>query len=124
MLAACGPAPPSPEHQVLTSFFRASRVRDTTMLAAVAAAVFEPRIDGVVQQFEITDFGSEQSGAAIIQKRITIDARVRTPDGRVVAKALAVTMQRAPGERRWFVTGITPLQASRTSPAASSAPLN
>lgn len=120
---ACGPAPPSPERQALTNFFRASRLRDTTVLARGAAVVFEPRTDGVVRAFEIADAGQERPAAnGRIVKQVTIDARVRTPAGQLAARTLAVTMERAAGERRWFVTAFTPLPASRTSPAASSGP--
>jgi hypothetical protein len=121
--AGCGPTPA--EQQILTSFFRASRLRDRTVLADIAAVTFEPRADGVVQRFEVVDFGEERrldGGAAA--KEVTIDAEVRTPANQVVARRLVVAMQRRPEERRWFITGITPPPASRTSPAASSVPPN
>lgn len=104
-VAACGPTPS--EQQVLTNFFRASRVRDTTILASVASVTFEPRVDGSVQEFEITDFGAEQQLGAgtTISKQVTISAEVRTPDGQVVPRTFVVRMQRAAGERRWFITG-------------------
>jgi hypothetical protein len=108
----------SPEHQTLASFFRASRARDTTILAGIAAVTFEPRTDGSVQQFEIVDFGEEQvqPDGRTIAKQVTIDAQVRTPDGPVMPRSFVVTMQRGAGERRWFITAVTPPAASRTSP--------
>lgn len=125
-LAGCG-SPPSPEHQVLTNFFRASRLRDTTILAGTAAVIFEPRSDGVVQQFAVTDSGTERRlDDGTISKAVTIRAQVRTPEGQVVARMLVVTMQRGAGAQpdRWFIIGVTPPPASQTSPAASSAPPN
>ena len=106
LAAACGSVPP--EHQTLTSFFQGSRLRDTTVLAAIAAVTFEPRTDGSVQQFEIVDFGAEQMqpDGSTIAKAVTIDAQVRTPDGQVVPKSFVVSMQRGTGERRWFITAI------------------
>ena len=119
--AACGPAPPSPEEQVLTNFFRASRLRDTTVLARVAAVVFEPRADGVVQEFEITGSDQEQplDGGKAVAKHVTIRAQVRTPGGQLEARTIVVTMERpaAPARSdRWFITGLTPPPASQISP--------
>jgi hypothetical protein len=103
--ASCRPIPP--EQQVLTNFFRASRVRDTTVLANTAAVIFEPRIDGVVHRFEITDSGAEQpSDERVISKKVTISAQVRTPDDQMLVETLVVTMRRDPGDRRWFITAI------------------
>ncbi|MBM3817697.1 MAG: hypothetical protein FJW14_01580 [Acidimicrobiia bacterium] len=99
-LAGCGPAPPSPEHQTLTDFFEASRVRDTTVLARTASVVFEPRRDGVVQEFEVVDAGAETG-----PKQVSVRAQVRTPSGQVVERMLVVTMQREPGPHPWFITG-------------------
>jgi hypothetical protein len=100
-LAGCGPAPPSPEHQVLTRFFDASRVRDTTVLAGIAAVVFEPRRDGVVQEFEVMDAGPDSS-----PKQVTIRAQVRAPDGQLAARTFVATMERGSGPRpeRWRIT--------------------
>jgi|SRR5688500_9262414 len=116
MGAACGSVPP--EHQTLTNFFHASRSRDTTILARIAAVTFEPRTDGSVQQFEIVDFGAEQMqpDGRTIAKRVTVDAQVRIPEGQVVPKAFVVTMQRRAGEAGWFITAFMPLPVSQTSP--------
>jgi len=115
-LVACGAVPS--EQQVLTDFFEASRVRDVTLLARIAAVTFEPRTDGSVQQFEIVDVGVErtQPDRSTIAKRVIVNAQVRTPDGQVVPKSFVVTMQLRAGERRWFITAFTLLPALRTSP--------
>src|SRR5262245_51971363 len=57
--AACGGA--GAEQQILTNFFRAARVGDNVTLANVAAVTFDPRKDGTVQDFKITNIGPEQS---------------------------------------------------------------
>jgi hypothetical protein len=106
-VGGCGPAPPSPEHQTLTNFFRASRARDTTVLARSAAVVFEPRRDGTVQQFDITESGAERRLADDrLAKDVTVRAQVRTPDGQMVARTYVATMERGAGPRpdRWFIT--------------------
>ena len=56
--AACGSA--TPEEQLLTTFFRAARVRDNTTLGNIAAITFNPRSEGTVEQFEIVSVGQEQ----------------------------------------------------------------
>ncbi len=57
-VAACGSS--SPEQQLLTNFFRASRIRDNATLANLAAVSFDPRADGAVEKFSITNVGAEQ----------------------------------------------------------------
>ncbi|MFN2447444.1 MAG: hypothetical protein ABR606_17895 [Vicinamibacterales bacterium] len=50
----------SSERQLLSQFFRAARARDNTTLAMMAAARFEPREQGTVEEFEIATVGPEQ----------------------------------------------------------------
>ena len=94
------------------------------MLAEVSDVVFEPRTDGAVQEFVIADGGQERrlADGAAVAKDVTLNAKVLTPDGQVVSRTLVVTMRRGPGQRSWFITAVTPLRASQTSPAASSDP--
>jgi hypothetical protein len=114
--AAC--AWPSPERQLLLDFFQACRVYDTTVLARLATAPCNPQTDGVVQDFDIVSVENvgEASGAARV---VTLDARVRPLGGSSAPQRLTVRLQQVDG--RWMVAAITPLPASRTSPAASSA---
>ena len=51
LVSACTSRPP--EQQVISNFFRASRVRDNATLANIAAVSFDPRTEGTVQEFEI-----------------------------------------------------------------------
>ena len=57
-LVACS-SPPI-EQQLLTTFFRAARVRDNTALASISAVSFDPRTDGSVQEFKIDSIGAQQ----------------------------------------------------------------
>jgi hypothetical protein len=57
-ITSCGRT--SAEQQLLTNFFRASRVRDNATLSNIATIEFNPRISGTVQDFEITTVGPEQ----------------------------------------------------------------
>src|SRR5687768_5691910 len=51
VLAGCGVL--SPEEQLLTDFFEASRLHDTTVAAKVSDVIFNPARDGVVDRFDI-----------------------------------------------------------------------
>ena len=57
--SAAGCSSPS-EEAVLTQFFAAARLRDTTALASFATIRFEPQVDGVVTDFDITHAAPEQ----------------------------------------------------------------
>jgi len=49
-----------PEEAVLGQFFAAARLRDTTALASFATIRFDPQIDGIVTDFQITHAAPEQ----------------------------------------------------------------
>jgi hypothetical protein len=110
------------ERQALIDFFDASRLRDTTLLGNMGTARFEPRTDGIVQQFDIEGVERHPQRGAGDQPRdskdVTVFAQVRTPGGELIPERLVVTFER-PAGGRWT---ITQLRASRISPAASSAP--
>ena len=110
---------PSPERQLLLSFFEACRVYDTTVLARFSTGSCNPDTDGVVQDFTLTgveDVDGQPGGRA---KLVTIDAHVRPLGGSPTARTLTIRLEEIDG--RWMVAQVTPLPASRTSPAASSA---
>ena len=48
------------EQPILDQFFTASRLRDNTTLAGFAAVAFDPRVDGIVTSFSITNVTPEQ----------------------------------------------------------------
>ena len=57
ILTACGSTPV--EQQVLTTFFRAARVRDNTTLASISAVNFDPRTEGSIGDEPMETPGSE-----------------------------------------------------------------
>ena len=78
MAAACGSS--SPEQQVLTNFFRASRVRDNTTLANIAAVSFDPRTDGTVTDFTIAGGAEEQRRPLQIKQLMDEEAQAKQAD--------------------------------------------
>jgi hypothetical protein len=64
----CGGA--SSEEQLLTNFFRASRVRDNATLSNIATVEFNARTDGTVQDFEVTNVGPEGRRTLQIQEML------------------------------------------------------
>jgi hypothetical protein len=58
LAVACSSAPA--EQQLLNQFFRASRTRDNETLARMSAVEFDPREQGEVTGFEITNVGEER----------------------------------------------------------------
>jgi len=58
-LAAVGCSSP-PEEAVLRQFFDAARLRDNTALASFATITFEPHIDGIVTEFDVTHATAER----------------------------------------------------------------
>lgn len=111
---------PSPERQLLIEYFYACQIYDTTVIARLSTVPCNPRIDGVVENFELVgvkDAGQLESGEPA--RQVTIRARVRSLDElSTEERTLVVRLERRDG--RWMVTGLMPSPASRTSPAASS----
>jgi hypothetical protein len=126
LLAACGWS--TVEDQILSTFFEASRTRDKTRLAAVAAVAVEPRVDGSVERFEVESAESERRrpferprdeplalssltppgqqdvdlsslNLEIGEKQLAVKVELRTPGGRNEMPTLLITMQRAISRR-------------------------
>src|SRR5262245_9556849 len=57
LTAACSTPP---EQQMLTQFFRAARTRDNETVARMSAVNFDPRTQGEVVDFEITNVSEER----------------------------------------------------------------
>jgi len=113
----------SPEEQVLTRFFEASRALDSTQLYRLATVTLNPRLDGSIQTFSIAERHADEKGPLVdsrreqarrsmiasgrqdvdltnasvemITRQITIDANLRTPDGTVRPAVLFVTLEKA-----------------------------
>ena len=97
--AACGVL--SPEEQLLTDFFEASRLNDTTAMAKLSGMPLNPRTDGIVDAFDIERIEDADNGA----ERVTVLARVRTFDGQVSSRRLEFVLGKPHG--RWFISGWT-----------------
>ena len=94
-VAACGVL--SPEEQLLSDFFEAARVYDTTVMARLSAAPLNPRTDGIIDSFTVE--GVDHTDAA--SERVTITARVRRFDGEASSRQFVFTLTRLDG--RWFI---------------------
>src|SRR6266511_4366387 len=68
-VTSCAGSPP--EQQLLTNFFRASRVRDNATLSNISTIEFNARTDGTVQDFEITSVAPEQRRTLQIQQALS-----------------------------------------------------
>ena len=98
-IGACGG--PSPEHQVLTRLFDASRLYDRTRLASLGSVVFNPVTDGVVHEFAITKVDTSGApDAAPVSEQVTLTAQVRAADGRISPRTLIATMEKTDGQWR------------------------
>ena len=78
LVSACGSTPP--EQQVINNFFRASRVRDNATLANLAAVSFDPRTQGTVQDFEITNVGQEERRHLQIKELTEAEQKAKQDD--------------------------------------------
>jgi hypothetical protein len=120
LMVACAA---SPEEQVLTRFFDASRSLDSTLLNRLSTVTFNPRTEGSIQTFAILERGPEQraplteaqreealrsfaassgedadlseTSVEIVTRQVKVEAGVRTPDGAVKPGILLVTLERA-----------------------------
>jgi hypothetical protein len=68
---------PPIEQQLLTTFFRAARVRDNTGLASISAVSFDPRTEGSVQDFTIDNIGAQLRRTLQVQLFMDDEATVR-----------------------------------------------
>ena len=99
VFAAAGCGVLSPEEQLLTRYFEASRLHDTTVVARMSDVIFNPMVEGVVQTFEIARVDRQDDA-----ERVVIDAQIRTPGGQVLQRTMEVTLERRDG--RWFITDL------------------
>ena len=101
LFLACGVRP---ERSILDQFFNASRLRDRTAASKFSTVILEPLDQGIVTDYTIA--GVAEQGAT---KTVTVAAKVKKRDGRVVPETLLVLMQRADAAHRaarWMITGI------------------
>ena len=103
------------EQSILSQFFAASRLRDTTALRNMATVVFEPRTQGIITSFEITNVVSHRKDGELVSKDVSISAPVKLPSGQMAQKDLVITMRRGAGQ--WVVTAITDAPPPPSSPS-------
>ncbi len=72
---ACGVPP---ERSIVDEFFAESRLRDKTALEHVATVTFEPRVNGIVESFEIKNVSPEMDKT----KTVIVAARAEAARGR------------------------------------------
>lgn len=118
-LASCSSAA---EWVLVSRFFAASRLRDHTSLQAFATVSFEPNVQGIITDFEITNVSPERQSGVMVSKEVSISAPVQLPSGQTAQKNFVITMQRPrPGRDpnltpAWTITAITETQAPASSP--------
>lgn len=101
--SGCGWTPA--DEQVLRKFFERSREFDKTRLAEVATVVFDPKVDGVVDRFDVVNRGPEErAGSDRVTKQLTVQAAVRSPAGRTSPRTLRVTLEWR--DDAWLVTRV------------------
>ena len=83
----------SPEEQLLTDFFEASRVYDTSVMARLSALPLNPKTDGIVDAFDVQRVDRTDGSAS----NVTVTARVRRFDGQVGNRQLVFVMIRRDG---------------------------
>ncbi len=105
---ACGVL--SIEEQVLTDFFQAARLRDTTMMARVSSVDFNPVTDGVVEGFTVAR--REATADPDTERVAIVDARLRRLDaGTTERRTLRASLRRGP-DRRWRLVALEAMPAS------------
>ena len=103
------------EQSILSQFFAASRLRDTTALKNIATVVFEPRTQGIVTTFEITSIEAYRNNGELVSENVSISAPVKLPSGQTAQKHLVITIQRGTGQ--WIVTAIADAPPRLASPS-------
>lgn len=66
-----------PEQQFLTQFFRAARGRDNTTVGRMSAVEIDPRTQGSVEDFEITNIGPETRTPLTFKPLFEAEAKAR-----------------------------------------------
>jgi len=90
----------SPEQQLLTNFFRASRVRDNATLSNIASVQFNPRSDGTVQDFKVTNVTPEQRRTLQIQQALDEVEQAKTAETEFAKRKRAYQEANMPALRR------------------------
>ncbi len=95
---------------MLTDFFQAARLRDTTMMARVSSVDFNPLADGVVERFTVVR--REAASEPETERVAIVEARVRRLDaGTTERRTLRASLRRGP-DRRWRLVALEAMPAS------------
>jgi hypothetical protein len=74
-----------PEQQFLTQFFRAARGRDNTTVGRMSAVELDPRTQGSVEDFEITNIGQETRTPLTFRPLFEAEAKAREEEKKFLA---------------------------------------
>ena len=100
LAAGCGWVPA--DEQAIRTFFAQSSLYDRTRLAEVAQVVFDPRIEGVVDRFDVVSREDTAASEGRIRRVAQLDAVVRSR-GASSHRTIFVTMEEA-GTNGWLIT--------------------
>ena len=82
------------DEQVLRLFFERSRIYDTTRLAPIASVTFNPRVEGIVERFEILARDDKPLEDGRLRRQARLSATVWSAAGRRSERTLVVTLER------------------------------
>ena len=100
LAAGCGWVPA--DEQTIRTFFAQSSLYDRTRLAEVAQVVFDPRVEGVVDRFDVVSREDTAVDGGRIRRVAQLDAVVRSR-GATSHRTIFVTLEQA-GTNRWMIT--------------------
>jgi hypothetical protein len=70
--------------------------------------LFDPKVNGIVDRFQIVSVTPEEKNGDRVTKTVTITAPVTLPTGGSVEKKLVIAMERQ--NDRWIITGMAAFQ--------------
>lgn len=104
LCAACSPSY-SREAALVSDFFEQARLQDTAALSNIARVTLNPRTEGTVQRFTVTNIGKRRLEGSLTREDVTVDAEVHTPEGLDQARTLVFTLEQAAGGR-WVIAAV------------------
>ncbi len=105
-----------PEQQFLNQFFRAARSRDNTTLAMMSAVVFDPRDQGEVSDFEITNVSEESRTPLDLKGLLAAAEKATATEADVRKQRLAFEAANRPA-----LEAIAKLERAALTPGAAAA---
>ena len=111
-VGVCAACAGGAERAVLDQFFAASRLRDLNALEKVSAVIFEPRQDGTVLTYDITEIRTTSSDT----EEVLVTATIRKTSGRTERQPLLVTLKRMKDGLRVASVRVSTESTSPSSP--------